>query len=128
MICCVTKEIANFFKWHIFSLINYICHIWPKHDSWNKMLHTMFVRLIPGVCQFHDNPGSTKLTMIWFYFRKFYKPMREIIIKINTLDYLDFQKIANESSLTVEQKIHEIIRYYLIIERNRKKFTQKLLW
>jgi len=53
--------------------------------------------------------------------------MREIIIKLNAADYLDFQKIANESSLTVEQKICEIIRYYLIIERNRKKFTQKLL-
>ena len=44
--------------------------------------------------------------------------MREIIIKFNAADYLDFQKIANESSLTVEQKICEIIRYYLIIERN----------
>jgi hypothetical protein len=53
--------------------------------------------------------------------------MREIIIKLNTMDYLDFQKISNESSLTVEEKIREIIRYYLIIERNRKKFTQRLL-
>jgi hypothetical protein len=53
--------------------------------------------------------------------------MRKIIIKLKTMDYLDFQKIANESSLTVEQKICEIIQYYLIIERNRKKFTQKLL-
>lgn len=53
--------------------------------------------------------------------------MREIIIKLNTMNYVDFQKIANESNLTIEQKIHEIIQYYLIIERNRKKFTQKLL-
>jgi len=53
--------------------------------------------------------------------------MREIRIKINIKDYVDFQKIANESNLTAEQKMHEIIQYYLIIERNRKKFTQKSL-
>lgn len=53
--------------------------------------------------------------------------MRKIIIKFSTQDYLDFQNIANESGLTPEEKIQEIVQYYLIIERNRKKFTQRLL-
>ena len=65
--------------------------------------------------------------MIGFYFTKFNDPMREITIKFKEKDYLDFQKISNESGLTPEEKIHEIIQYYLIIERNRKKYTQKLL-
>lgn len=53
--------------------------------------------------------------------------MREIIIKFSTRDYLDFQNIANKTGFTIEQKICEIIQYYLIIERNRKKFSQKVL-
>ena len=43
------------------------------------------------------------------------------------MDYLDFQKICNESGLTPEEKLEEIVEYYLFIERNRKKFTQKIL-
>jgi len=53
--------------------------------------------------------------------------MREIILKFNNVDYLDFQKIANESGLTPAEKLHEVVEYYLIVERNRKKFTQKML-
>jgi hypothetical protein len=53
--------------------------------------------------------------------------MREIAIKFNDKDYLDFQKISNDSGLSPEEKIREIVRYYLIIERNRKKFAQKIL-
>jgi hypothetical protein len=53
--------------------------------------------------------------------------VRVISIKFKEKDYLDFHKIANESGLTPEEKIHKIIEYYLIIERNRKKFTQKTL-
>ena len=49
--------------------------------------------------------------------------MQEITIKFKERDYLDFQKISNESGLTPEEKIHEIIQYYLIIERNRKKYS-----
>ena len=56
-----------------------------------------------------------------------YNPVREIIVKFKSQDYLDFQTISNESGLTPEEKLREIVEYYLIIERNRKKFTQKLL-
>ncbi len=65
--------------------------------------------------------------MIWFYFSYTNSSVRKIILEFNNIDYIDFQKVANESGLTPEEKLQEIVEYYLIIERNRKKFTQKLL-
>jgi len=53
--------------------------------------------------------------------------VRKIILEFKNIDYIDFQKVANESGLTPKEKLQEIVEYYLIIERNRKKFTQKLL-
>jgi len=53
--------------------------------------------------------------------------VRKIILEFKNIDYLNFQKVANEAGLTPEEKLKEIVEYYLIIERNRKKFTQKLL-
>ena len=51
--------------------------------------------------------------------------MRKITIKIKDDDYLNFQTVANESGLKVDEKISEIIQYYIIIERNRKKFSRQ---
>jgi len=48
--------------------------------------------------------------------------MRKIAIEIKDLDYLDFQSAAENSGLRVDGKISEIIQYYIIIERNSKKF------
>ena len=45
--------------------------------------------------------------------------MREIRIKISEKDYLDFLKASNGYNLTIEEKILEIINYYIIIERKR---------
>ena len=45
--------------------------------------------------------------------------LREIRIKISEKDYLDFLKASNGYNLTVEEKILEIINYYVIIERKR---------
>jgi hypothetical protein len=53
--------------------------------------------------------------------------MRKIILEFKNMDYLDFQKIANAVSLTPEEKLKEIVGYYLITKRNRKKFAQKPL-
>jgi hypothetical protein len=53
--------------------------------------------------------------------------VREIILHFKNTDYIDFQRVANESGLTPEEKLQEIVEYYLIIERNRRKFTQKML-
>ena len=53
--------------------------------------------------------------------------MRKIILEFKDIDYIDFQKVANESGLDPKEKLEEIVEYYLIIERNRRKFTQKML-
>lgn len=50
--------------------------------------------------------------------------MREIRIKINENDYLDFLKASEGYNLTIEEKILEIINYYVIIERKRMKFDK----
>ena len=40
---------------------------------------------------------------------------------MNQKDYQDFLNMANEFGLTVEEKIYEIINYYLLIERKKFK-------
>ena len=50
--------------------------------------------------------------------------MREIKIRINEKDYLDFVKASNGYNLTIEEKILEIINYYVIIERKRMKLEK----
>lgn len=50
--------------------------------------------------------------------------MREIRIKINEKDYLDFLKASEGHNLTIEEKILEIINYYVIIERKRMKLEK----
>jgi len=50
--------------------------------------------------------------------------LREIIIKINEKNYLDFLKASEGYNLTIEEKILEIINYYVIIERRRMKFDK----
>lgn len=50
--------------------------------------------------------------------------MREIRIKINEKDYLDFLKASEGYNLTIEEKIFEIINYYVIIERKWMKFDK----
>jgi len=50
--------------------------------------------------------------------------LREIRIKISEKDYLDFLKVSNGYNLTIEEKILEIINYYVIIERKRMKLEK----
>ncbi|MGI0022023.1 MAG: hypothetical protein ACRD9Q_04085 [Nitrososphaeraceae archaeon] len=50
--------------------------------------------------------------------------MREVKIKISEKDYLDFLKASNGYNLTIEEKILEIINYYVIIERKRMKLEE----
>jgi len=47
--------------------------------------------------------------------------LREFVIKLKEKDYHDFARIANDSGLSVEEKIREVIDIYLIVERNRFK-------
>ncbi|GFN40602.1 MAG: conserved hypothetical protein [Marine Group I thaumarchaeote] len=55
--------------------------------------------------------------------------LREVKIKFKERDYFDFLQVALVDSLTVEEKIYEIIDYYLIIQRNKKrvKFSRNTL-
>ena len=47
--------------------------------------------------------------------------LRKFIIKMNERNYHDFLRVANEYGLTVEEKIYEIIDYYILVERKRFK-------
>jgi hypothetical protein len=47
--------------------------------------------------------------------------LKELIIKMSEKDYHEFLKIANEYGLSVEEKIYEIVDYYLLIQRGRFK-------
>jgi len=55
--------------------------------------------------------------------------LRKVVIKLNAKDYVDFLQISNGNGLTPEEKIYEIISYYLIIERKKRKvrFSRKKL-
>jgi len=55
--------------------------------------------------------------------------LRNVVIKLNAKDYVDFLQISNGDGLTAEEKIYEIISYYLIIERKKRKvrFSRKKL-
>jgi len=55
--------------------------------------------------------------------------LRKVVIKLNAKDYVDFLQIANGDGLTAKEKIYEIINYYLIIERKKRKvkFSRKKL-
>ena len=48
----------------------------------------------------------------------------EVKIKISEKNYLDFLKASNGYNLTIEEKILEIINYYVIIERKRMKLEK----
>ena len=50
--------------------------------------------------------------------------LREVKIKISEKDYLDFLKASNGYNLTIEEKILEIINYYVIIERKRMRLEK----
>ena len=47
--------------------------------------------------------------------------LRKFVIKLSEKDYHDFLRISNQYGLEVEEKIYEIIEYYLLIERGRFK-------
>jgi len=54
--------------------------------------------------------------------------LRRIEIDIVDKDYLDFLSICIEEELSIEDKLKNIIRYHLIIYRNRKKIKNQKLF
>ncbi len=49
---------------------------------------------------------------------------REVVTKFSEKDYHIFSRMANESGLTVPEKIQEIVDMYLIVERHKFKQTR----
>ena len=47
--------------------------------------------------------------------------VRNIITKFNENDYHIFSRIANDSGLSVKEKLQEIVDVYIIVEKNRFK-------
>ena len=47
--------------------------------------------------------------------------VRKIVTKLNENDYHIFSRIANDSGLSVQEKIQEIVDVYIIVEKNRFK-------
>ncbi len=47
--------------------------------------------------------------------------LRKIVIKLNEKDYLDFLLESNEHGFTVQEQIHEIINYYILVRKRRVK-------
>jgi hypothetical protein len=47
--------------------------------------------------------------------------LRKIVINLNEKDYLDFLLESNEHGFTVEEQIHEIINYYILVRKRRLK-------
>jgi hypothetical protein len=50
--------------------------------------------------------------------------VRNIITKFNENDYHIFSRIANDSGLSVEEKLQEIVDIYIIVEKNKFKQTR----
>ena len=54
------------------------------------------------------------------------KILRKITIKLSEKDYLDFLLESNEYDNTVEEQVHEIIQYYILIRRRRTKLKTNI--
>ena len=52
--------------------------------------------------------------------------VRNIITKFSENDYHMFSRIANDSGLSVEEKLQEIVDVYIIVEKNRFKQSRLL--
>jgi len=50
--------------------------------------------------------------------------VRNIITKFTENDYHIFSRIANDSGLSVEEKLQEIVDIYIIVEKNKFKQTR----
>ena len=49
--------------------------------------------------------------------------LRKITVRLSEKDYFDFLIESNEYNNIVEEQVHEIIQYYILIRRRRIKLT-----
>ena len=54
--------------------------------------------------------------------------LRKIEIKLKDKDYFDFLSISIDQELSVEDNLKNIIKYHLIIYRNKNKIKNKKLF
>jgi len=54
--------------------------------------------------------------------------LRKIEIKLQDRDYFDFLSISINEELSVEENLKDIIKYHLIIYRNKRKIENKKLF
>jgi hypothetical protein len=54
--------------------------------------------------------------------------LRKIEIQLQDKDYFDFLSISINEELSVEENLKNIIKYHLIIYRNKKKIKNKKLF
>ena len=100
-----------------------IWDLWSSDDIWLELVewHWLVVVAVIDRLVLHN--------IVWkdliLSFHTLHNSLREIIIRIKDEDYMTFQSAANNSGLRVDEKISEIIQYYVIIERNRKKFSSQ---
>ena len=53
--------------------------------------------------------------------------LRTIEVDIKDKEYLDFLSVCIEEELSVEKKLQNIIRYHVIVYRNKSKLKPKIL-
>jgi len=53
--------------------------------------------------------------------------LREICVRLNSIDYLAFLSEANEHGQTPQELLYEIINYYIIINKKRLAVNFKTL-
>jgi hypothetical protein len=54
--------------------------------------------------------------------------LRKIEIKLHDKDYFDFLSISINQELSVEENLKNIIKYHLIVYRNKNKIKNKKLF
>jgi len=54
--------------------------------------------------------------------------LRKIEIGVKDKDYLDFLSVCIEEELSVEDKLKNIIRYHVIVYRNKRKLRNQKLF
>jgi len=54
--------------------------------------------------------------------------LRKINVDIRDKEYLDFLSVCIDEELSVEEKLKNIIRYHVIVYKNRKKLKARTLF
>ena len=104
-----------------------IWDLWSSDDVWLELVEWYWLVAVAAVID-RLQPHNIAWKDLILSLHALHNSLREITIRIKDEDYMSFQSAADNSGLRVDEKISEIIQYYVIIERNRKKFSQSTLF